>query len=92
MPFFLPSRTGSKQAHIVLKFYVWTKDHTFRISKEKKIEKIMLSRVLNPLPQNHILAQMVDFFIAGHICLLELVIAELQIFTHTDLGDGEGVS
>ena len=27
----------------------------------------MLSRVLNPLLQNHILARVVDFFIAGHI-------------------------
>ena len=41
-------------------------DHTFRISKEKNIER-MLSRVLNPLLQNHVLARVVDYFIVGHI-------------------------
>ena len=42
------------------------KDHTLRISKEKKFKKIMLSRVLNPLLQNYILARVVDFLIAGN--------------------------
>ena len=36
--------------------------------QKKKIEKNKLSRVLNPLTQNHILLQMVDFLIAGHTC------------------------
>ena len=36
---------------------------------KKKNFEIMLSRVSNPLLQNHILARVVGFSIAGHICL-----------------------
>ena len=65
-------------------------------SKEKKFEKI-LSCILNPLLQNHILAQVVNFFIVGHIyeivinifwlllCNLVALILELITSEVTDL-------
>ena len=62
----------------MLKFYIWTKDHTFRIFKEKKMEK-MLSRVLNPLPQNHILARVIKFLIAGYILALSLKLIAITV-------------
>ena len=45
------------------------------IQRKKHSKKITLSRVLNPHPllQNHILAGVVDFSIAGHICSLRVV-------------------
>ncbi len=52
-----------------MKTYEWIdKRPYFQNIKRKKIEKNKLSRVLNPLTQNHILLQMVDFLIAGHTC------------------------
>ena len=49
----------------------------FQNIQEKKFEKITLSRVSNPLLQNHILAQVVVFSVVGHILL------------HTKKGDSE---
>ena len=56
-------------------FYEWTgKGPYFQNIQRKKFEKITLSRVLNPLQQNHILARVVDFFIAGHTYTLQQVL------------------